>query len=103
MTGVQTCALPIFGTDSLASVSTLSMFDELAELRRVAPEIAAASLLESATRVGARALGLDGEYGTLAPGRRAEVVAVSVPADTTDVEEYLVSGVRPDAVRCLSL
>jgi cytosine/adenosine deaminase-related metal-dependent hydrolase len=99
-----TAGVPVaVGTDSLASVSTLNMFDELTELRRVAPEIAAASLLESATRVGARALGLDREYGTLAPGRRAELVTVSVPARETDVEEYLVSGVPSDAVRPLSL
>jgi len=99
-----TAGVPVaVGTDSLASVSTLSMLDELAELRRVAPEVAAASLLESATLIGARALGIEHEYGTLAPGRSAHVVAVSVPADEPDVEEYLVSGVRPDAVRPLSL
>jgi cytosine/adenosine deaminase-related metal-dependent hydrolase len=90
------------GTDSLASVPTLNMFDELAELRRVAPEVAAASLLESATRIGARALGLGREYGTLEHGRRAELVAVTIPAGVTDVEEYLVSGVPPAAVRPLA-
>jgi cytosine/adenosine deaminase-related metal-dependent hydrolase len=41
------------GTDSLASAPSLSMFDELAELRRIAPEVAAGRLLESATRIGA--------------------------------------------------
>ena len=46
------------GTDSLASAPTLNLFDELAELRRLAPEVSAAMLLESATRVGAEALGL---------------------------------------------
>ena len=46
------------GTDSLASTSSLNMFEELSEMRRIAPEVTAASILESATRVGARALGL---------------------------------------------
>jgi cytosine/adenosine deaminase-related metal-dependent hydrolase len=91
------------GTDSLASVASLSLFDELAELRRVAPEVTAGSLLESATRVGAKALGIEKDYGTLAPGKRADLVAVDVPEDERDVEEYLVSGVPASAVRLLEL
>jgi cytosine/adenosine deaminase-related metal-dependent hydrolase len=87
------------GTDSLASVGSLNLFDELAELRRVAPDVAAASLLESATLVGARALGFGTTHGTLTPGKRADLVTVEVPGDVTDVEEYLVSGVPPSAVR----
>ena len=87
------------GTDSLASTPSLSIFDELAELRRIAPDVTAASLLDSATRVGAEALGRGADYGTLAPGKRARLVSVAVPAGTTDVEEYLVSGVPPAAVR----
>jgi cytosine/adenosine deaminase-related metal-dependent hydrolase len=86
------------GTDSLASVASLNVFDELAELRRIAPDVAAASLIESATLTGARALGFDHVYGTLTPGKRAAFVAVAVPAGVTDVEEYLVSGVPAEAV-----
>lgn len=80
------------GTDSLASTATLHMTDELAALRRVAPGVPAARLIESATRVGARALGREADYGTIAPGRRAAFAAVAVPAAVTDVEEYLVGG-----------
>jgi cytosine/adenosine deaminase-related metal-dependent hydrolase len=95
--------LPVaIGTDSLASVDTLNLFDELAELRRVAPDVTAASLLDSATRVGAVALGFGSSFGTLSPGKRAALVAVDVPADVTDVEEYLVSGVPASAVRRMS-
>ena len=86
--------LPVaIGTDSLASVATLNLFDELAELRRLAPEVTAASLLESATRVGAEALGLGDLYGTIAPKKRAALIAVRVPAHVRDVEEYLVGGI----------
>lgn len=87
------------GTDSLASAPTLNLFDELAEMRRIAPEVSAAALLDSATRRGADALGFGHDYGTLAPGKRAALVAVQVPAATRDVEEYLVSGVPAAAIR----
>jgi cytosine/adenosine deaminase-related metal-dependent hydrolase len=87
------------GTDSLASSASLNLFDELAEMRRVAPEVPAAALLDSATRQGARALGFGAEFGAIAPGRRAALVAVDVPGPARDVEEYLVSGVPAAAVR----
>jgi cytosine/adenosine deaminase-related metal-dependent hydrolase len=89
------------GTDSLASSPTLSMFDELAELRRIAPEVDAGRLLESATRVGAEALGFP-DFGTLAPGQRAVFATVRVPGGITDVEEYLVSGVPAGATSLLT-
>ncbi len=87
------------GTDSLASSPSLNLFDELAEMRRMAPEVSAAALLDSATRQGAEALGFGHHYGTVAPGKRAALVAVSVPAGARDVEEYLVSGVPAAAIR----
>jgi len=84
-----------FGTDSLASVDDLQMFSELAEARRIAPRVPARRLLESATSIGAHALGFGREYGTIEPGKRAALIAVHVPQGVTDVEEYLVSGVPP--------
>jgi cytosine/adenosine deaminase-related metal-dependent hydrolase len=91
------------GTDSLASTATLNLFDELAELRRIAPDVAAASLLDSATRVGAMALGYGDRYGTIEPGRAAAFTVVDLPGGVRDVEEYLVSGVPSTAVRPLTL
>lgn len=87
--------LPVaVGTDSLASTPTLNLFDELREMRRLAPEITAGTLLESATRVGAAALGFGDHYGTLAAGKRASLVAIRLPTGVTDVEEHLVTSVR---------
>jgi cytosine/adenosine deaminase-related metal-dependent hydrolase len=80
-----------FGTDSLASAASLDLFDELAAARRVST-VADAVLLASATRGGALALGLDAEYGRIAPGLRAPLLAVRIPAGVADVEEYLVAG-----------
>jgi cytosine/adenosine deaminase-related metal-dependent hydrolase len=91
------------GTDSLASAPSLNMFEELAEIRRIAPEVAAASILESATRVGARALGLGREYGTIAAGKRAALISVDVPRGITDVEEYLVGDVRASAIHAVTV
>jgi cytosine/adenosine deaminase-related metal-dependent hydrolase len=87
------------GTDSLASAPDLSVFAELATLRALAPSVPATRLLESATIEGARALGFDADYGTIEPGKSARLVAVDVPADAGDVEEYLVSGIHRDQIR----
>ena len=94
--------LPVaFGTDSLASVEDLNVFGELAEARRIAPSVPARQLLESATLTGARALGFEGEFGSIEPGKRAALLAVTLPDRVEDVEEYLVSGVRPADIRWL--
>ena len=87
------------GTDSLASTADLNMFGELAAIRALAPEVPARMLLESATLQGARALGFDAEFGSIHPGKLARVIAVEIPAVTDDVEEYLVSGIRPEQIR----
>ncbi|MFH2065305.1 MAG: amidohydrolase family protein [Pseudomonadota bacterium] len=58
------------GTDSLASVDTLSILDEMKFAATCFPEIPPADILEMATANGARALGLDGLTGTLRPGER---------------------------------
>jgi cytosine/adenosine deaminase-related metal-dependent hydrolase len=90
-----------FGTDSLASVADLNLFAELQEARRIAPRVPARRLLESATLVGARALGFDDEFGSVDVGKRAALIAVRIPDAVDDVEEYLVGGIEPDAVRWL--
>jgi aminodeoxyfutalosine deaminase len=90
-----------FGTDSLTSVADLNMFNELAEARRIAPKVPARRLLESATLIGARALGFENDFGSIEIGKRAALLAVRVPAQVGDVEQYLVGGVEPDAIAWL--
>ena len=87
------------GTDSLASTPDLNVFSELAAMRALAPSVPARALLESATRHGAEALGFGADYGTIAPGRRARLLAVHVPPGIGDVEEYLVSGITPSQMQ----
>jgi aminodeoxyfutalosine deaminase len=90
-----------FGTDSLASVEDLNLFAEIAEARRIAPRVSARALLESATRRGACALGFEEQFGTIEKGKYARLIAVRLPDDAGDVEEYLVGGVEPSAITWL--
>ena len=87
------------GTDSLASSPDLNVFAEVATLHALAPSVPAASLLESATIQGARALGFESDYGTIESGKLARLLTVDVPPGTSDVEEYLVSGIHPGQIR----
>jgi len=87
------------GTDSLASAPDLSVFAEVAAMRALAPAVPAARLLESATLVGARALGCAGWLGSIEVHKDAALVAVEVPPGVDDVEEYLVSGIDPAQIR----
>jgi cytosine/adenosine deaminase-related metal-dependent hydrolase len=89
------------GTDSLASVEDLNLFSELKTMRYLAPSVPARKILESATLVGARALGVEEELGTLTAGKAADIIAVTVPADVTDVEEYLLSGIEAPQIEWL--
>ncbi len=69
------------GTDSLASVDTLSIFDEMTCMANHFPEIPPADILAMATENGANALGLDGWAGTLVPGRIGSFIYLDLPAD----------------------
>ena len=71
----------------------------MATMRALAPRVPAASLLESATIEGARALGFDADYGTIEPGKVARLLAVALPSSNSDVEEYLVGGIEPPLIR----
>lgn len=87
------------GTDSLSSVEDLNVFEELRLMRELAPAVPAREILASATKHGADALGFGDELGTIEVGKRAELLAVAVPAGVTDVEEYLLRGIEPSMIR----
>ena len=89
------------GTDSLASVEDLNLFNEMAAVRRLAPDVPARQILRSATVDGATALGFGSELGSISPGKRAELLAVRVPAGVEDVEEYLLGGIQPGDIAWL--
>ena len=89
------------GTDSLASVTDLNMFKELAAARKIAPRVSAHNLIESATLSGALALGFGEQFGSIEEGKRAALIAVRLPGVVSDAEEHLLSGVDSAAVSWL--
>jgi 5-methylthioadenosine/S-adenosylhomocysteine deaminase len=73
------------GTDSPASAPSFDIFEELraavflARARELRPEaLTAAEALDLATLGSARALRLDGEVGSLEPGKRADLLVLSL-------------------------
>ena len=69
------------GTDSLASSPSLNLWDEMRYALKVhkADGIDARAVMEMATGNGAKALGMANSIGSLAPGRKADIIAVSLP------------------------
>ncbi|MBI4476492.1 MAG: amidohydrolase [Acidobacteria bacterium] len=97
------------GTDGAASNNDLDMFEAMRQaafLHKLAtgdPRVISAPVaLEMATMGGARALGMDREIGSLEPGKRADLIVVSMasPRQTPmyDPVSHLVYATRGDDV-----
>lgn len=65
------------GTESIAEVESMSLFDDLFALKSRYPHIPAAELLTWATANAARALGVGGSLGELVPDAFADMIGVS--------------------------
>jgi 5-methylthioadenosine/S-adenosylhomocysteine deaminase len=98
------------GTDGAASNNDMDMFEAvrqaalLQKLQTGDPRaVPARTALEMATIEGARALGLDREIGSLAPGKRADVIIVSMASarqtPVYDPLSHLVYMTRGDDVK----
>ncbi|TAK33031.1 MAG: hypothetical protein EPO21_14005 [Chloroflexota bacterium] len=100
------------GTDSLASNLDLDLFAEMRALRELCqqqahtkPEPAAVptarELLRSATLTGAEILGMDGDVGSLEPGKLADLAVVRLPeGDVGNPEEWLVTKAQGSDILC---
>jgi cytosine/adenosine deaminase-related metal-dependent hydrolase len=103
----RTAGVPlVLGTDSLASNDSLSLWDEIAFARRCfGRELDPHTLLDMATRLGARALGLAGEMGVLAAGYGAhfQVLRPACLPVANELEEFLCTAGRGAEVEQLFL
>ncbi|MFQ5847324.1 MAG: amidohydrolase family protein [Candidatus Methylomirabilales bacterium] len=87
------------GTDSLASNESLSLWDEIRFAHQVhGGLLSPAEWIRMVTAGGAEALGLDREIGTLEPGKRADLTAVSLDGSEADPYEYLLHDAGPEKV-----
>ncbi len=68
----------VIGTDSRASSPDLSLWEELRLVARAHPQVAPSRILRMGTLDAAAALGCDDEVGSLAPGKRADMVLVRI-------------------------
>lgn len=84
------------GTDSRASSPDLSLLAEMRFVARRYPDVGRDVVLRLGTINGARALGRDGENGSLEPGKYANLVVVALPErDAADPHELLLDSDEP--------
>ncbi|MFC1883434.1 amidohydrolase family protein [Thermodesulfobacteriota bacterium] len=84
--------LPAIGTDSLASVNSLSVFDEMSFIGGHFPDIRPDDILGMATVNGARAIGRN-DLATIGPGKKARLIYVNLEAASPmEAAEGLVNG-----------
>ena len=80
------------GTDSLASVDSLNIFEETAYIAHAFPNIPAKIIFNMATINGAAALGLNSKLGTLSPGKYgAAIYAPLTTSKKANIIEALVN------------
>jgi len=79
---------PALGTDSLASVNSLNLWDEMRFMAKTFPKIPAIGILTMATINGAAALGLENSTGQLEPGYEADLIAVQIPSPRRSPDFY---------------
>ena len=92
---------PALGTDSLASNPALSIWREMRILQEDNPALSPAMVFAMATRGGAQALGMDADYGTIAQGKSAAILAVDYQGNGDDLYGFLVSAAETAAVTWL--
>ena len=77
--------IPIaLGTDSLASNKELSLLREMRLLKETQSDLVAEEILKMGTIKGARALGLENEIGSIAAGKKADLIAIPIPSGCDD-------------------
>jgi aminodeoxyfutalosine deaminase len=78
------------GTDSLASNSSLSLFDEMRALQKSQPNLSPQAILETATINPARALRVSNELGRLQSGFVADLIAMPIRLPLKEAYEAII-------------
>jgi len=71
------------GTDSLASNTSLSMLDEMRFVCEQSPDVEPKTVWRMATVAAAKALGLEGQVGTISVGKEADMVGLKLKPGST--------------------
>lgn len=100
--------LPAIGTDSPCSNSTLDIWREMGILKNWYPAVKSQNILAMASLGGARALGRDGDLGSVSVGKMANLLSVSSDElqgckSDTELLDTLVAGNRPEKINWLSV
>jgi len=100
---VECGILPALGTDSPASNPHLDLWREMRILAADHPGLAASSILAMATLGGAKALHREEDYGSLLPGKIAQILHVASPAlrrcrNSGPLLEELVRAGKPEEI-----
>jgi cytosine/adenosine deaminase-related metal-dependent hydrolase len=85
----------VVGTDSRASNPDLSIWRELQFIQQNYPAIHPADVLIMGTRAGAEALGVADDFGSIAPGKVADLVTLELPEMLGSAEETLLGSPHP--------
>jgi len=85
---------PALGTDSLASVSSLDLFDEMRFLAQEVPGLSPADIIAMATVNGSLALGRAKDLGTLEPGKQGSMLFL--PVDGASSRGVIANLLSPD-------
>lgn len=86
------------GTDSPASGGSVSLLEEMRALALMQPGLSPREILLMATEGGARAIGLPGRSGVLAPSARADVAALRAVGGSDPFSAWLDEDVRIELV-----
>lgn len=79
------------GTDSLASNDSLSLFAEMRQARKTNPWITSEHLVRTVTTLPARALGMSGKLGVIAPYAYADLISIPHSGDTDSIYDAIVA------------
>ena len=89
--GISVC----IGTDSLASNTSLNLFEEMRLVRCNFPQLSSQEILDMVTRRPARAIGMSGELGEISVGAYADLIAVPYSGAVDRVFDGLIDNCLP--------